>query len=275
MENAVIPALRRSHTRGWGENRGGESCGSGAAPRFGGEKRGQKDPLAPLGGGGTRAKGGRGAKSREGFELRIERRPRAAGKEAMLKQKDYEAATLSDIKALIRKHEAFESDLAAHQDRVEQIAAIAQELKYGAAHCALVRPAPRAPLRGGRVEAARSPGCECGPSAGRGAALRGVREARGERGWALPHSAATAPWEKRPHIPAPLQFIPTPHPHSPHLCAPHPIPTAPNDASPTHSLPFPPPYPPFPLAVSWITTTPPASTRGARRSATSGTCWAP
>ncbi|KAK9394327.1 ACTN4 [Crotalus adamanteus] len=52
------------------------------------------------------------------------------GKEAMLKQKDYETATLSDIKALIRKHEAFESDLAAHQDRVEQIAAIAQELKW-------------------------------------------------------------------------------------------------------------------------------------------------
>lgn len=48
----------------------------------------------------------------------------------MLRQKDYETATLSDIKALIRKHEAFESDLAAHQDRVEQIAAIAQELKY-------------------------------------------------------------------------------------------------------------------------------------------------
>jgi len=47
----------------------------------------------------------------------------------MLTRKDYEAATLSDIKALIRKHEAFESDLAAHQDRVEQIAAIAQELK--------------------------------------------------------------------------------------------------------------------------------------------------
>ncbi|KAM8953466.1 alpha-actinin-4 isoform 3-T3 [Pelodytes ibericus] len=50
------------------------------------------------------------------------------GKDAMLQQKDYESATLSDIKALIRKHEAFESDLAAHQDRVEQIAAIAQEL---------------------------------------------------------------------------------------------------------------------------------------------------
>ena len=32
--------------------------------------------------------------------------------------------------AMKKKHEAFESDLAAHQDRVEQIAAIAQELKY-------------------------------------------------------------------------------------------------------------------------------------------------
>lgn len=51
------------------------------------------------------------------------------GKEAMLQQKDYETATLSEIKALLKKHEAFESDLAAHQDRVEQIAAIAQELK--------------------------------------------------------------------------------------------------------------------------------------------------
>lgn len=52
-----------------------------------------------------------------------------AGKEAMLTQKDYETCTLSEVKALLRKHEAFESDLAAHQDRVEQIAAIAQELK--------------------------------------------------------------------------------------------------------------------------------------------------
>ncbi|CAG6008033.1 unnamed protein product [Menidia menidia] len=51
-----------------------------------------------------------------------------AGKEAMLTQKDYETSTLSEVKALLRKHEAFESDLAAHQDRVEQIAAIAQEL---------------------------------------------------------------------------------------------------------------------------------------------------
>ncbi|TRY99899.1 hypothetical protein DNTS_004334 [Danionella cerebrum] len=50
------------------------------------------------------------------------------GKEGMLTQKDYETASLSEIKALLKKHEAFESDLAAHQDRVEQIAAIAQEL---------------------------------------------------------------------------------------------------------------------------------------------------
>uniref|UniRef100_A0A8C9U613 Actinin, alpha 4 n=1 Tax=Scleropages formosus TaxID=113540 RepID=A0A8C9U613_SCLFO len=51
-----------------------------------------------------------------------------AGKESMLTQKDYETASLSEVKALLKKHEAFESDLAAHQDRVEQIAAIAQEL---------------------------------------------------------------------------------------------------------------------------------------------------
>ncbi|XP_028321590.1 alpha-actinin-4 isoform X1 [Gouania willdenowi] len=50
------------------------------------------------------------------------------GKEAMLTQRDYETSTLSEVKALLKKHEAFESDLAAHQDRVEQIAAIAQEL---------------------------------------------------------------------------------------------------------------------------------------------------
>uniref|UniRef100_A0A6Q2Y639 Actinin alpha 3a n=1 Tax=Esox lucius TaxID=8010 RepID=A0A6Q2Y639_ESOLU len=51
-----------------------------------------------------------------------------AGKEDLLSMKDYESASLMEIRALMRKHEAFESDLAAHQDRVEQIAAIAQEL---------------------------------------------------------------------------------------------------------------------------------------------------
>eukprot|EP00069_Balaena_mysticetus_P020872 bmy_13246T0 len=66
---------------------------------------------------------------REGMQRRRSQKARRGkGKEAMLKHRDYETATLSDIKALIRKHEAFESDLAAHQDRVEQIAAIAQEL---------------------------------------------------------------------------------------------------------------------------------------------------
>ncbi|XP_061156364.1 alpha-actinin-1 isoform X1 [Syngnathus typhle] len=50
------------------------------------------------------------------------------GKDEMLQRKDFETASLSEIKALLKKHEAFESDLAAHQDRVEQIAAIAQEL---------------------------------------------------------------------------------------------------------------------------------------------------
>ena len=40
----------------------------------------------------------------------------------------FRSCNLSELKALIKKHEAFESDLAAHQDRVEQIAAIAQEL---------------------------------------------------------------------------------------------------------------------------------------------------
>lgn len=63
-------------------------------------------------------------------------------------QKDYESASLTEVRALLRKHEAFESDLAAHQDRVEQIAAIAQELKYvrplGPLGVGTARP-PRAP----------------------------------------------------------------------------------------------------------------------------------
>ncbi|XP_066527941.1 alpha-actinin-2b isoform X5 [Hoplias malabaricus] len=52
----------------------------------------------------------------------------ASGKEEILIRKDYESASLMEVRALLRKHEAFESDLSAHQDRVEQIAAIAQEL---------------------------------------------------------------------------------------------------------------------------------------------------
>ncbi|KAJ8365599.1 hypothetical protein SKAU_G00144300 [Synaphobranchus kaupii] len=52
----------------------------------------------------------------------------AQDKDHILTRKDYESASLTQLRALLRKHEAFESDLAAHQDRVEQIAAIAQEL---------------------------------------------------------------------------------------------------------------------------------------------------
>ncbi|XP_055791440.1 alpha-actinin-3-like isoform X2 [Salvelinus fontinalis] len=52
----------------------------------------------------------------------------SSGTVELLSMKDYESASLLEIRALMRKHEAFESDLAAHQDRVEQIAAIAQEL---------------------------------------------------------------------------------------------------------------------------------------------------
>lgn len=53
-----------------------------------------------------------------------------AGKDDYLMKDDFTDATLSDVLALKKKHEAFESDLAAHQDRVEQITAIAQELNY-------------------------------------------------------------------------------------------------------------------------------------------------
>ncbi|CAF3992133.1 unnamed protein product [Rotaria magnacalcarata] len=50
------------------------------------------------------------------------------GKIDLLTSSDFKRCSLNDLRALSRKHLAFESDLAAHQDRVEQIAAIAQEL---------------------------------------------------------------------------------------------------------------------------------------------------
>ncbi|CAF1180208.1 unnamed protein product [Adineta ricciae] len=50
------------------------------------------------------------------------------GKVDLLQSTDFKHCSLNDLRALSRKHLAFESDLAAHQDRVEQIAAIAQEL---------------------------------------------------------------------------------------------------------------------------------------------------
>lgn len=50
------------------------------------------------------------------------------GKEEMLQAQDFKKCRLSDLKALKQRHAAFEGDLATHQERVEQIAAIAQEL---------------------------------------------------------------------------------------------------------------------------------------------------
>lgn len=50
------------------------------------------------------------------------------GKESMLQSKDFRHGRLNDVKAIKKKHEAFESDLAAHQDRVDQISSIAREL---------------------------------------------------------------------------------------------------------------------------------------------------
>lgn len=50
------------------------------------------------------------------------------GKETMLKSNDFRHSRLNDVKAFKKKHEAFESDLEAHKDRVEQISAIANEL---------------------------------------------------------------------------------------------------------------------------------------------------
>ncbi|KIH67349.1 hypothetical protein ANCDUO_02320 [Ancylostoma duodenale] len=50
------------------------------------------------------------------------------GKEEALRSQDWKSCGLYKIKALRKRHEAFESDLGAHQDRVEQIALIAREL---------------------------------------------------------------------------------------------------------------------------------------------------
>ncbi|XP_014667400.1 PREDICTED: alpha-actinin, sarcomeric-like [Priapulus caudatus] len=52
----------------------------------------------------------------------------AGGKEELLRSQDFRNVKLTDLKALKKKHEAFESDLAGHQERVEQLAAIAHEL---------------------------------------------------------------------------------------------------------------------------------------------------
>ncbi|THD25163.1 Alpha actinin sarcomeric [Fasciola hepatica] len=50
------------------------------------------------------------------------------GKAASLESRDYEGASLSSLRAMAQKHDAFEADLGAHQSRVERIVAIAEEL---------------------------------------------------------------------------------------------------------------------------------------------------
>lgn len=52
----------------------------------------------------------------------------SAGQDEYLKADDITGASLATLLAARKRHEAFESDLAAQQDRVEQIVAIAQEL---------------------------------------------------------------------------------------------------------------------------------------------------
>ncbi|KAA0197033.1 Alpha actinin sarcomeric [Fasciolopsis buskii] len=52
----------------------------------------------------------------------------AKGKPSMLSSKDYLSCNLPELRALMKRHEAFQSELAANDDRVERIRALADEL---------------------------------------------------------------------------------------------------------------------------------------------------
>ncbi|VEL19772.1 unnamed protein product [Protopolystoma xenopodis] len=52
-----------------------------------------------------------------------------AGKPEALASTDYLGASLTELRAMRKKHEAFLSDLGAHDARVDRIIAIAEELK--------------------------------------------------------------------------------------------------------------------------------------------------
>lgn len=54
----------------------------------------------------------------------------AKGKPSMLSSKDYLSCNLPELRALMKRHEAFQSELAANDDRVERIRALADELAY-------------------------------------------------------------------------------------------------------------------------------------------------
>uniref|UniRef100_A0A7E4VHD1 Alpha-actinin, sarcomeric n=1 Tax=Panagrellus redivivus TaxID=6233 RepID=A0A7E4VHD1_PANRE len=51
-----------------------------------------------------------------------------AGKESYLRSTDYRSSNVYAIKALRKRHEAFESDLSAHEERVQQISSICKQL---------------------------------------------------------------------------------------------------------------------------------------------------
>uniref|UniRef100_A0AC34F3A9 Uncharacterized protein n=1 Tax=Panagrolaimus sp. ES5 TaxID=591445 RepID=A0AC34F3A9_9BILA len=51
-----------------------------------------------------------------------------AGKEAYLRSNDFRSSNVYQIKALRKRHEAFESDLQAHEERVQQISSICRQL---------------------------------------------------------------------------------------------------------------------------------------------------
>lgn len=53
----------------------------------------------------------------------------AEGKEQALDTLDYVDANLYSLRAMAQRHSTFEVDLGAHQNRVERIVAIAEELK--------------------------------------------------------------------------------------------------------------------------------------------------
>jgi len=53
----------------------------------------------------------------------------AKGKVAMLKSDHYKKVNLSELRALMKKQEAFESDFVAHSSRVQRIRDIASELQ--------------------------------------------------------------------------------------------------------------------------------------------------
>ena len=51
-----------------------------------------------------------------------------SGKDAQLQADDYSGANLATVSALLKKHQAFQSDLTAHEQRVHEIGTLANEL---------------------------------------------------------------------------------------------------------------------------------------------------